>query len=154
MQEETSLEFSDRFQLALKRSGKKLKEIAEDADVSAGYVSDLKSGKKAKPSRVVVEKFSKILQCDTQWLLNGVGEMHEGHRQQQLLVKSTEARAAAVSAGLDQEIEAMAEVYKSMLYQFPANPLRMRKMWRDSINANIDQFEKWCDEATNKNPHE
>jgi transcriptional regulator with XRE-family HTH domain len=150
MQEETSLEFSNRFQSALKRSGIKLKDVAAKADLSAGYISDLKSGKKGSPSREVVEKFSEILQCDAKWLFSGRGEMYEGHRQQQALSKSAEVRSAAIAAGLDQEIEAMAELYKSILYQFPANPKRMRQMFRDNINANIDQFEIWCDEAIEK----
>lgn len=145
MQEKTSLKFSKRFSAAIKHSGLKSKEIASKASVSAGYISDLKSGKKDNPSSENVKKFSEILGCDYEWLLTDLGEMHEGYRRKKSLAAASGKRSAAIEAGLEEEIEALGESYKSLLYQFPGNSSRMRKMFKKNIIDNIDEFETWCD---------
>lgn len=145
MQEKTSLKFSQRFSDAIKHSGLKSKEIASKSSVSAGYISDLKSGKKDNPSSENVKKFSDILGCDCEWLLTGLGEMHEGYRRKKLAAAASGKRSAAIEAGLEDEIEALGEAYKSLLYQFPGNSSRIRKMFKKNIINHIDEFETWCD---------
>jgi transcriptional regulator with XRE-family HTH domain len=62
-------DFSIRLKKAIADSPLKQTEIADKCGITAPYLSDLKTGKKANPSREVVEKLAQILCVPVAWLM-------------------------------------------------------------------------------------
>lgn len=71
MQDESSLKFAARLALALRQAHMRASRLAENAHVSKGYVSDLLSGKKERPSIDVCVEFAKVLGVSLPWLAYG-----------------------------------------------------------------------------------
>ena len=142
MQEKTSLKFSERFSREIKRSGIKGKEIASIAGVSAGYISDLRTGKKSNPSHEAVKKFSKILQCDFHYLLTG--ELRT--RQDELMRQAESKREIALDSRLEEKIKMILLEMSESLYQFPSANKAHRKLIKKEAATRLDELERWCDE--------
>jgi len=71
VQEESSPNFADRFLRAMARAGLKPARIAEMTGISKGYLSELKSGKKAGPSPEAGKKLAEVLGVSPEWLMMG-----------------------------------------------------------------------------------
>lgn len=65
--------FSERLSEAILRAGRSNKEIAAQAGIDAGYLSNLKQGKRSTPSSLVIRALAATLNVSEAWL-SGVSD--------------------------------------------------------------------------------
>ena len=162
--------FSDRLTHKMSLMGFTQESLAEIIGCSHSTVSRWMSG--SKPRKMAAHQLASALRTTTSWLLNGGDEgkpcnlaaIESQERSERTLpskvvdtLKEASAergrrkREVAHEAGLENEVDAICEMLRTALSQFPSVNKRMRKQLTKNLTDNIAAFETWCDEIEAKN---
>lgn len=96
--------FSERLSEAIRCSKKSGKEVAASAGIDAGYLSNLKGGKRPMPSVPVVKALSDALGVRADWLATGDPPMFSGETVKEPTVQYGLARAEMPQSILNREL--------------------------------------------------